>query len=636
MKLGRSLAIVLALLLAFALSFAAAETLEPKKEISVSGKTVAITLDENPSTGHLWELSLEREGVFALLGDTYTAPDTDRVGAGGSHEWRLEAVAPGDVTATFKLLRPGDRSVASVVFVTLSADEDLNASFICSGRIEEQTVVLAFSENPTTGFEWTYEMDEQGVISDLVNNGHELEDAGETLIGAGGIHYWAFQGENEGDVTITFTYSRFWESDTDAAMTITQRYHVDKDLNVTFVGDGDVVNQADGSNAGEHDVLLSFDEDELVLLKGKTASATVTVSPDEAIAAGVTYATSDPAIATVDAKGVVKGVANGVCELIVTSNLDPAVEGRLPIHVVVMTSKMTLTATSTTVNTHQSTATVVAAQPAGETLDKYTYKTSNKRIATVDENGVVTGVNPGKVTITAYAQDGSRKRASVQVKVLQPVTGVAYKDSGIRVGVKYHGTFTMTILPKNASNKAMTWISTDPSIATVQGTTNKIKVTGKAWGRCQLIGTTVDGGYTITLDANVGSLNRAVSVNSFRVDGQGRPVYSFKNGSPLTITEIYFSLKGTTIQGDPVKLARNSNTLKGTCSTTLKLHEHTARGRFTLHHFRTFSGVSQYALAVTGWKCKEGYYDHQGNLQYEYTIPAGSRVWKYAVSGLIM
>ena len=48
----------------------------------------------------------------------------------------------------------------------------------------------------------------------------------------------------------------------------------------------------------------------------------------------------------------------------------------------------------------------------------YTWKTSNSKVATVNEEGVVTGLKAGRVKITCTAADGTGKSISITLKVV--------------------------------------------------------------------------------------------------------------------------------------------------------------------------------------------------------------------------
>jgi len=103
------------------------------------------------------------------------------------------------------------------------------------------------------------------------------------------------------------------------------------------------------------------------------------------------------------------------------------------------------------------------------------YASSNATVATVDANGVVTGVAAGEATITAsVAAIDYWTAASVSYKVIvKPVivyaTSLALNEATLRVGIANLAaqTFTTTVTPSDA---AITWTSSDETIATVDAT----------------------------------------------------------------------------------------------------------------------------------------------------------------------
>jgi len=79
-------------------------TADEKVLIVPANDRVIVRLTENPTTGYEWNATVSKG--LTVIGDTYTAPDSDLMGAAGYHEWIL---APSTVdTYTFKAvsLRP--------------------------------------------------------------------------------------------------------------------------------------------------------------------------------------------------------------------------------------------------------------------------------------------------------------------------------------------------------------------------------------------------------------------------------------------------------------------------------------------------------------------------------------------------
>ena len=78
---------------------------------------------------------------------------------------------------------------------------------------------------------------------------------------------------------------------------------------------------------------------------------------------------------------------------------------------------VTLNETSLSIAKGNASTLTATIAPSTATNQTVTWKSSNKKIATVDSNGEITGVAKGTVTITCTAKDGSKKSATCKVKV---------------------------------------------------------------------------------------------------------------------------------------------------------------------------------------------------------------------------
>ena len=109
----------------------------------------------------------------------------------------------------------------------------------------------------------------------------------------------------------------------------------------------------------------------------------------------------------------------------------------------------------------QMTAVGTAAVEGAEVLNAYKWTSSNTKIATVDQTGLVTFTGKvGSVTIKATALDGTNKYAQTTIKVIKPVDEV-YKNVDHSLSVAKGKTVTMskyvTIAPADATTKTLNW-----------------------------------------------------------------------------------------------------------------------------------------------------------------------------------
>ncbi|MBP2201931.1 inhibitor of cysteine peptidase [Methanococcus voltae] len=81
------------------------ETIVKNVELSVN-ETYEIELEENPSTGYIWEYNYTKnDDVVKIITDNYFAPENDLMGASGTHKWKLNALKAGTATVEFEYSR---------------------------------------------------------------------------------------------------------------------------------------------------------------------------------------------------------------------------------------------------------------------------------------------------------------------------------------------------------------------------------------------------------------------------------------------------------------------------------------------------------------------------------------------------
>lgn len=105
-------------------------------------------------------------------------------------------------------------------------------------------------------------------------------------------------------------------------------------------------------------------------------------------------------------------------------------------------------------------------EPAPAEGEKIIWSSDNESFATIDENGLMTGVGPGYVNITATSQDGYYSDTT-KIRIYQNVTSLSLDMTSITMEAGTSQTITPTVLPDNASNKTVLWSTSNSDVATV-------------------------------------------------------------------------------------------------------------------------------------------------------------------------
>lgn len=353
---------------------------------------------------------------------------------------------------------------------------------------------------------------------------------------------------------------------------------------------------------------IAIQNQESTLNMGKTLQLRAHVTPSNANNRRVEWRSSDSTIASVNGNGVVTPVSVGVVTLTAACQDAPSVTDTLTLSIQQPVTSIVPTQDTVTVDVGSSTALGWQVYPANATDGSLSFKSNNTRIATVDEDGTVHGIKRGSTNITLTAKDGSGKRASVRVNVLQPVWGVHMYSDTLSVGKGNTITGKAVLEPENASNTNMTWHSSDSDIATVSGTNNRPRIKGKRWGTATITGVTEDGGYTTSATVKVGNYDKALQIRDLYLQDNKIKI-SVQNESNMNINYFSFIIETYDIYDNPLPCTTNgSHAMSGSYSRMLYEEEFTAHGRFSFHHFvQPEQPIGRVTMRITGYSTDEGY-----------------------------
>ncbi len=235
---------------------------------------------------------------------------------------------------------------------------------------------------------------------------------------------------------------------------------------------------------------------------GDSKTLIATVSPSNATNKSISWSSNNTNIATVSSNGVVTAKSAGTCVITAKSDDNNTIARRYTLTVKQPVTSVTLNAHSISWNVGKKAHFYPTVAPTNASNISVVYESSNPAVATVDNNGLLTAVAPGTCTITCTATDGSGKYDTCTVKVKQPVTKITISgNSTVKAGKSI--TLTAKVTPTNATNKNVTWSSSDTSIAKISstGTITALKA-GKVTIKCTAKdGSNVTASKTITVEA---------------------------------------------------------------------------------------------------------------------------------------
>lgn len=218
------------------------------------------------------------------------------------------------------------------------------------------------------------------------------------------------------------------------------------------------------------------------VIKGKKFTLKPIFTPANATNKKVTWKSSNSKVATVSSGGVVTGVRGGSA-IITAVSQDGGYVATCIVKVKQPVTSITLNKSSYALGIGKSIKLKATVKSTYSSKQKLKWTSSNVRIATVSQSGVVTGKKRGTVTIKVRATDGSGVYATCKIRVVRQVTKITLNKSTIKMLVGKTTKISARITPSSATYKSVIWSSSDSKIAAVD---SRGYITANAVGSCKI------------------------------------------------------------------------------------------------------------------------------------------------------
>ena len=221
---------------------------------------------------------------------------------------------------------------------------------------------------------------------------------------------------------------------------------------------------------------------------------TAAITPSNASDKSVVWSSSDASVASVTAgsglDATVTPVAAGTATITV-STPDGKFSASCALTVMQHVTGVSISKSSLTLYTGQTETLTAQVEPDDASETKLTWSSSDKTVATV-ANGKVTALKAGSTQIRVTSFEGGFQ-AVCNLTVKQHATGLDLSHSTRTIYLGQTVTMTATVLPSDASDKSVTWASSNSDIVSV---TQNGNVTANAMGEAEITATSNDGGFS--------------------------------------------------------------------------------------------------------------------------------------------
>ena len=230
---------------------------------------------------------------------------------------------------------------------------------------------------------------------------------------------------------------------------------------------------------------IELDATELTIEKNEEGHLTYSSLPQYSLIESVIWSSSDESIVTVDSEGKLSAMEEGVAIITVTDASNPDIQAICTVTVIeISVTAIIFAEEEVELFVGDDMVLAYSLLPVEARLSLPEWSSDDPLIATVDQNGKVTGVGEGTAVVTLTNGANRDIFASCIIKV-SPVeaTSLFLDDETRTINVQQEVTLTYQLLPPNTTDKEVVWSSDNESIATVDAFG---KVKGISAGTCTI------------------------------------------------------------------------------------------------------------------------------------------------------
>ncbi len=257
---------------------------------------------------------------------------------------------------------------------------------------------------------------------------------------------------------------------------------------------------------------VKLSKSSIELTAGESTRLEATVLPSNASNKGVKWASAVPNVASVSNDGTVTALEMGATTITVTTE-----DGGFKATCAVIVKKKVIPVQSVSLNLPSITLTEGGSVILGATISpanaddrSVSWSATPESVVTVKQdgfNGIVSAVGPGEGTVTVTTSDGGFQascKVTVEAATID-VESITLDHETLDLKEGETATLTATVLPENATDKTVSWKSTNPDVATVDEEGNVTAI--------------LAGQASITASSGGKEASCQVTVNKIEVDG---------------------------------------------------------------------------------------------------------------------